>query len=144
MSPLIVAEPPAAYAERPRLVVDASVIAASLFEEPGQGDALSWMRGRRLCAPHLVDFEVTTIALTKTRRQALDPAAASASLELYSAMDLERHPVDPREVFALAARTRLTAYDAAYLWLAERLGVPLATFDSRLGAAATERLSETT
>ncbi len=34
MAALIVAEPPSAYARRPRLVVDASVVAAALFAEP--------------------------------------------------------------------------------------------------------------
>jgi predicted nucleic acid-binding protein len=55
-------------------------------------------------------------------------------------MDLERHSVEPRAVLALAVRTRLTAYDAAYLWLAQGLNAPLATFDGRLGAIAVEHL----
>jgi len=66
--PLVVAEPAAAYAERPRLVIDASVVAAALFDEIGAEAALSWMRGRRLCAPHLLDCEVANVALTKMRR----------------------------------------------------------------------------
>jgi predicted nucleic acid-binding protein len=140
MSALVVAEPPAAYAERPRLVVDASVLAAGLFAEPGRDDALSCIRGRRLCAPHLVDYEITNVALSKVRQDVLDPPALNDALTLYSTMGIERHAIDSLEVFALAARTRLTAYDAAYLWLAQRLNAPLATFDSRLGAAAIEHL----
>ena len=38
---------------------------------------------------------------------------------------------------ALARRHRLTVYDAAYLELAQREGVPLATLDGHLAAAAT-------
>ena len=41
---------------------------------------------------------------------------------------------------ALAQRYKLTAYDAAYLWLAERLEAPLATFDAALARAAREHL----
>lgn len=41
---------------------------------------------------------------------------------------------------ALAQRYKLTAYDAAYLWLAERLEAPLATFDVALARAARDYL----
>jgi predicted nucleic acid-binding protein len=54
---------------------------------------------------------------------------------------IERHAVDPTAVLALAHRYKLTAYDAAYLWLAERLEAPLATFDNLLARAAQEHLT---
>ena len=142
MSSLIVAEPPSAYGERPRLVVDASVLAATLFEEDGHDVALSWMRGRTLCAPHLVDCEIANIALAKIQRKVTNVASAVEALQVYAALDIERHSVEPSAVFALAMRTGLTAYDASYLWLAETLHTPLATFDARLGKAAVEYLGE--
>ena len=142
MSSLIVAEPAAAYGERPRLVVDASVLAAGLFGEGGRDAALSWIRGRTLCAPHLIDCEIANVALAKVQRKAINQASATDALQVYAALDIERHPVEAPAVFALAMRTGLTAYDAAYLWLAETLHAPLATFDARLGAAAVRHLRE--
>ena len=138
---LIVAEPPAAYARRPRLVVDASVLAAALFAEAGTGEASVWMQGRALCAPQLVDYELANVALHKVRRRAISGDAAAAALEAFSALDLERMGVDSVEVFRLAARYDLTAYDASYLWLAAALGAPLATFDESLGSAAKSHLA---
>lgn len=138
---LIVAEPPAAYARRPRLVVDASVIAAALFAEPGFEHATAWMQGRALCAPHLVDFELANAALQKARRRAISENAAAAALEALAALDLERLSVDMAEVLRLAARYDLTADDASYLWLAAAQGTPLATFDAALGAAAKSHLA---
>jgi predicted nucleic acid-binding protein len=38
-------------------------------------------------------------------------------------------------VLLLAERKRLSAYDAAYLWLAKELGAELVTLDRRLAAA---------
>ena len=139
--PLVVAEPPAAWAERPRLVVDASVVASALFDEAGAEAALSWMRGRRLCAPHLLDCEVAHVALAKMR-QGCDPGAVREAMRMHALAQIERHPVDAIEVFELASRAKLSAYDAAYLWLARTLGAPLATFDAKLGAAALRELGE--
>ena len=139
--PLVVAEPAAAYAERPRLVIDASVVAAALFDETGAEAALSWMRGRRLCAPHLLDCEIANVALSKMR-QGFDAGAVREAMRMHARAELDRYPVDVVEVVELASRAQLSAYDAAYLWLARTLGAPLATFDAKLGAAALRELRD--
>jgi predicted nucleic acid-binding protein len=138
---LHVAEPPAAYARRPRIVADATVLAAVIFGEDEQHQAVALLRGRVLTAPHLVDYEMISVASKKLRRERLSQNAVVASLDAYTALSIERHVVDPAAVLALAERYRLTAYDAAYLWLADRLEAPLATFDVSLARAAHEHLS---
>jgi predicted nucleic acid-binding protein len=140
-STLRVAEPPAAYARRPRIVADATVLAAAAFGEEEQGQAVALLRGRALAAPHLVDYEMTDLALKKLRLARLSEDAVAASLDAYAALAIERHGIDPSAVFALARRYKLTAYDAAYLWLAERLQAPLATFDAALAQAAQDHLA---
>ena len=66
---------------------------------------------------------------------------ATPSLERYGDLPLRLHRVEVNAVARLAQRYRLSAYDAAYLWLAEQLKAPLATFDRRLGEAAKQHLS---
>jgi predicted nucleic acid-binding protein len=135
-----VAEPPAAYLMRPPMVVDCSAISAILFDEPERDEALSRLAGRSLHAPNLLDHEIVSVALKKRRR---DWPAESLALALndYVAYDLELHPVDVAAQHELATRYQLSAYDAAYLWLAAELKAPLATFDQRLATAAQEHLS---
>lgn len=140
MTILIIAEPPPEYQSRPSLVVDASVLTAAVFAESNREQALQWMRGRALHAPQLVDYELANAALNKLRRKQATAAAAAAALAAFSALDIERRPTALDGVFKLAAQWGLTAYDAAYLWLAVDLKAPLATFDSRLGAAAKAHL----
>ncbi|MEO6567020.1 MAG: type II toxin-antitoxin system VapC family toxin [Casimicrobiaceae bacterium] len=140
MAKLIVAEPPAAYAQRPLLVVDASVVAAVIFAEKEQDQALGWMRGRALFAPQVVDLEITNVALNKLRRKSARVDTTAAALAKFAALDLERRPIAIDGVFVLAVQRNLSAYDAAYLWLAAELKAPLATFDARLGAAARSHL----
>lgn len=140
MAALIIAEPPAAYQSRPPLVVDASVLTAAVFAESNREQALQWMRGRSLHAPQLVDYELANAALNKLRRKQATAEAAAEALAAFSALDIERRPTALDGVFKLAAQWGLTAYDAAYLWLAAELKAPLATFDSRLGEAAKAHL----
>jgi predicted nucleic acid-binding protein len=136
-----VAEPAAAYDRRPRLVADVTVLAAALFGEVEQQQAAALLQARALCAPHLVDYEIANVALKKLRGERLAESAVLACLEAYASLDLERHPVAVGPVLSLAQRYQLTAYDAAYLWLAEHLEAPLATFDAQLAKAAQKHLA---
>ncbi len=140
MPTLIIAEPPPEYQSRPLLVVDASVLMAAVFAESNRDQALQWMRGRALHAPQLVDYELANAALNKLRRKQATAESAAAALAAFAALDIERRPTSLEGVFKLAAQWGLTAYDAAYLWLAAELKAPLATFDSRLGTAAKAHL----
>lgn len=136
---IVVAEPPAAYQVRPPLVVDASVINALLFDEPAREQAHEWMRGRQLFAPQLLDYEVANVTVSKLRK-GLDSEAAGTALRLYQSVDIDLLAADAGALPGLAMRYALSAYDAAYLWLAAELKAPLATFDHKLGKAAQQHL----
>jgi predicted nucleic acid-binding protein len=133
---LRVAEPRAAYAQRPPLVADASVLAAAVFKEQGRDEAHALLHGRSLHAPHLLDFEIASVSLKKLTRDRMARATVSAALSAYGRLAIERHSVDAEALLVIAERYRLTTYDAAYLCVAERLGAPLATLDSKLAEAA--------
>ncbi len=136
---LYVAEPPAKYLVRLPVVVDCSVIAGLIFQEHWQAEAQARIADRSLHAPHLLDAEVAQVALKKHRSGATELAAMG--LVEYSDMIIITHPVKAVESFDLATRYNLSAYDAAYLWLAAKLKAPLATFDAKLGEAARLHLS---
>ena len=136
---IYVAEPPLHYQTRPPLVVDSSLVCALLFDEPDRLDAQARLAGRRLVAPQLLDHEVVNVAVQKQRR-GMPAAMVEQALRDYLEQDLELVPTDLMAQFFLAQRYALSAYDAAYLWLAAELKAPLATFDRRLGDAATRHL----
>jgi predicted nucleic acid-binding protein len=135
---VFVAEPPAAYRLRQPLVVDCSLLAAVLFDEPERDEALARMAGCELFAPHLLDFEIASVALKKSRQGLAE--VAGCGLTDYSALSLQQRPIDLPAQVALALRYDLSTYDAAYLWLAAELKAPLATLDRRLGEAAQRHL----
>jgi predicted nucleic acid-binding protein len=119
-------------------VVDASALAALLFGEPEAESVAGRLTGRRLVAPTLLRYELVSVFLKKLRRY---PAAAGGLTEMLRAfplMMIDEVQPNPEEMAAMANRTGLTAYDASYLWTADRLGGCIVTLDGRLDAAARE------
>lgn len=137
---LHLAEPPSAYLFRPALVVDCSVLSAVLFEEETRDDALRLLTGKSLHAPSVLDHEIVSVALKKGRA-GWPEAAIALALADYTQQEIDLHRTDAESQYQLALRYRLSAYDAAYLWVASELKAPLATFDEKLAAAARTHLA---
>ena len=124
-------------------VVDASVSLAWCFVDewtPGTQALLDRAVDEGTTVPSIWPFEMANIlalALRRGRIDAADLGAALASLDrLEIAVDGTATQRALREILHLAAREALTSYDAAYLDLALREGLPLATRDSTLASAA--------
>jgi predicted nucleic acid-binding protein len=120
-----------------RLVVDASALAALVFQEP-EGDAMRRrLDGAEVFAPQLLRYELANTAWKKVTRQPADAAKilTALSLALGDKSGLIWQDVDARDVVLLAHATGTTAYDASYLWLAASLGADLVTLDDRLARA---------
>ncbi len=122
-------------------VVDASAIAALYFGEPEAEAVAARLAEARLIAPALIRFELSNIAVKKIRRA---PSAAPAIMERllsFVSGPLEVCDIDHGEALSLALRSRLTAYDASYLWLARHRQCGLITLDRQLERAAAEFLA---
>jgi predicted nucleic acid-binding protein len=124
-------------------VVDSSAICAVLFDEAERDEAMSRIAGKSLYAPYLLDHEVISVTLKK-RRQNWPADSLTLALSEYDAYEIELRETDLPAQYALAARYGLSAYDAAYLWLAAELKAPLATFDEKLAIAARTHLASLT
>jgi predicted nucleic acid-binding protein len=118
------------------IVVDASVLATSLGDDGPDGDqARARLRGERLTAPELVDLEVVSVWRRQIKTGAMDVRRAALALADLGAMPLRRAPHRPLMTRCWELRDNLTVYDAAYVALAEALGVLLLTGDGRLAKA---------
>ena len=121
------------------IVVDSSVFAAIAFDELEAREALSLVKGYEFYAPFLMAFEVTNIAWKKVNRDPSQRLEILAGLTTALNTPINWTTVDFNETLKLALATGLTAYDASYLYLAQTLGTPLATFDRKLRATAQAR-----
>jgi predicted nucleic acid-binding protein len=119
----------------PAKVVDASVMAAWCFQEPRAGEAAAILRGSELHVPLLLAYELTSVARRKATTYPEKAAAIGEALEMTLSLPLHWSEVDHRAVLRLALEVNLTTCDSCYLYLARKLGVPLATFDQRLSQA---------
>ena len=117
-------------------LVDACVVAATLFDEPEAQQIATRMSGVQLVAPTLLEFELANVCVIKCRRLPDQRDRLLAAFNLRRQLAIRLVEVDHDEIARLADETGLTAYDAAYLWLAHSLGAELLTFDRKLERAA--------
>jgi predicted nucleic acid-binding protein len=125
------------------LVVDASVALSWLLKDEGTAIALSIRQRvikRGAVVPVIWRSEVANGLLAAARRGRLSPEESLQALTDLSSLridtDLEGLDRIWNDTYVLAAEHRLTVYDAAYLELAARRALPLATFDVELRDAA--------
>jgi predicted nucleic acid-binding protein len=117
-------------------VADASVVVAALLDGGAVG---RWCVERLveddLVAPHLMPFEVGNIVRRTAIRGVVDGTAARQALTALTRLRVELVAFDPpaRRVWEL--RDDLTAYDAAYVAVAELVGGRLVTLDGALSRA---------
>ena len=121
----------------PALVIDSSVAAAWCFSDERTDYTNAILRAistpLEAVAPRLWAYEVRNCVLTGLRRKRITHADAQDFFESLKGLPIRlADPVSYDGVFSLADRHGLSAYDAAYLDLALREGLPLASLDNAL------------
>lgn len=119
------------------MIVDASVILRAFFPDEAQPQAQAVLRdhvaGRvELRAPDLLPYELANAVWQAERRGRISAGQASEIIQAMAGLQIEILPLEWGEMMPLARRFGRSAYDAAYLALAEKLGEPLITGDGHL------------
>jgi predicted nucleic acid-binding protein len=124
-------------------VLDASVALAWVFEDERTEVAMSvldHLGTTEAMAPAIWPLEVSNALVAAERRNRLRGADAARFSSLLLELPIVVEPLErrrPFEIIGQLARTHcLSTYDAAYLELALRRGIPIATLDARLAGAA--------
>jgi len=125
-------------------VLDASVTVAWCFDDestPAAWALLDRLRAAPAYVPVLWALEIGNILVGAERRRRITHARAVEFLGILGDLDIHVDPDLPgrafRDILPIARESRITTYDASYLELAMRLGLPLATKDTALARAAT-------
>ncbi|WP_200941480.1 type II toxin-antitoxin system VapC family toxin [Cellulomonas sp. Leaf395] len=118
------------------VVLDASAALMLLIDPGPAGEHVAArLDGAAVVAPDLLPYEVTNVLRRYRNAGRLSDAEARLALDGFRSLsiDLWSHDVLAERVWALGAN--LSAYDAAYVALAERLGAVLLTADARIAGA---------
>ena len=118
----------------PVTVVDASAVAAVLFDEPEAAPVVASVAGE-LTAPTLLRYELASVCTTKLIRHPAQARQIDSRWRLLGQLAIRYVEPEWEELPQLARRWALSAYDAAYLQLALKFGARLITLDARLAAA---------
>jgi predicted nucleic acid-binding protein len=127
-----------------RLILDASVAVAWCFEDEstafteGVLDLLS--EGTEALTPAIWPFEVANALLVAERRKRITVAQVTLLLRRIAGLPIAVVAVEAgrafEQILSVARQQNLTEYDAAYIELALRTGLPLATLDGKVKQAA--------
>ncbi|MGQ0685633.1 type II toxin-antitoxin system VapC family toxin [Bradyrhizobium sp.] len=123
------------------IVVDASALLEVLLRTPAAKAVEDRLFAPRqtFYAPHLLDVEVAQVIRRYAANGEIDSERGRVALTDLADLALRRYPHDFLLPRIWELRNNLTAYDAAYVALAEALDAPLLTRDRRLAAAAGHR-----
>jgi predicted nucleic acid-binding protein len=119
------------------IVADASLVLELLLNTPlaAQCREIVLDPGEVVCVPHLLDLEVCQVLRRYVRAGELLARRGSAALADLRDLPLERYEHAPLVSRIWQLRDSVSAYDAAYVALAEGLDAPLVTCDERLARA---------
>ena len=124
-------------------VVDNSVVMLWCFKDENSNYAdsvLDKLTGATAVVPSIWPLEVVNVVLAAERKKRLSESDSVRFLTLISQLPIivedERPEMMMKELLALARANNLSSYDASYLDLAIRAGIPIATLDNKLIEAA--------
>lgn len=131
-----------------RVVIDASVVLKWLLNDEecvsqavGIRDAHLIYKEMQLVAPELMIYEIANGLVMATRRERLSPVQAREGLVAILDVGIQVTSADAERTLNLAEKHTLTAYDAAYIVVAEAEACPFWTADAVLYEAVREQLA---
>ena len=118
------------------IVVDTSVIIATIANEPVKEQLIELTRGADLLAPHSVHWEIGNALSAMLRRRRITIDEAETALRMYRSIPVRFVDVELEDALRIADSLGIYAYDGYLIRCARKYNAPLISLDRRLVGSA--------
>jgi predicted nucleic acid-binding protein len=105
---------------------------AIILNEPHKEIVIKLTKGSILFAPAVISYEIGNALVNLFKRRALKEPEAIAAYSSFTRIPLTPLDVDMKKALGISCKYNIYAYDAYYLETAERMKLPLITFDASM------------
>jgi len=112
------------------MLLDASAIMAVILNEPNRDKVIALTENATILSPEAVSFEIGNALVNLYKKRKITEEELIIAYRNYTAIPIENIKVDIEKALKIACKYKIYAYDAYYLEIANRLKLPLITFDS--------------
>ena len=120
------------------MLIDASIVMATLLNEPEKPTIVTLTTGQDLAAPAVLPYEIGNALSSLARRGRLTAEQVNKGYSLFTGIPIRLLEPDMNKSLRLAAEFSIFAYDAYYLETAVRHNFPLLTLDRQMLRLAEE------
>jgi len=113
-----------------KVLLDASAIMAVILNEPNRKTVITLTKNTTLLSPEVISFEIGNALINLFKKQKITEEELLSAYRNYTEIPIESIKVDIEKALKIACKYKIYAYDAYYLEIANRLKLPLITFDA--------------
>jgi predicted nucleic acid-binding protein len=114
------------------MIVDASAIMAVIIEEPGREIVIELTKNVTIASPNMVGYEIANGLTKMMKKKIIEKDEMINAIKYFRRIPIKAIEVDLEKVIEIAWRYNIYSYDACYLESAQRLNLPLLTFDGNM------------
>jgi predicted nucleic acid-binding protein len=118
------------------LVIDNSAVMSIILEEASKPLIIMATVGYELFAPSLLPVEVSNALTSLYKQNRIKQEVILPAFESYKSLPITKKAINYKNLLNIAIKQKIYAYDASYLELSLRFGMPLLTLDGGMKQAA--------
>jgi predicted nucleic acid-binding protein len=118
-----------------KVLLDASAIMAVILNEPNRDTVITLTKNAAILSPEVISFEIGNALINLFKKRKITEEELLAAYRNYTTIPIEIIKIDIEKALKIACKYKIYAYDAYYLEIANRLKLPLITFDSSMKRA---------
>jgi len=105
---------------------------AVILNEPNRSTVIALTENAIILSPEVISFEIGNALVNLFKKRKINEEELLTAYRNYTAIPIENIKVDIEKALKIACKYKIYAYDAYYLEIANRLKLPLITFDDSM------------